>query len=522
MNRRTTTVRIPSLFFVALLSLDLAKGAEETKPSAAPTPTPASTLSESARREKALQLLAKARTAALALKEGGSRQLRALRWLAESQAAAGDMRAFHETIQKATAIAEKLNAPSQDRNGAEALRDIVYTEVNAGDLVSARKTADSINDTPNQITGVENRNKALAYIGIAQAKSGDLAGALATAEAIHNSKVFIDNYTKGSVIVAVAVAQAKGGGDRAKSWKTIEIITDFETEMWAFADLAIALAKAGDFEGALATADKIDVAKPKGRSEQDRAFQGIAEAQAKANQFDAAAAITGKISDSRHKTEAIIEIVKAQAKKGDLTAARATAAQITDDYRKEEATTPIIVAQARAGDFTGAIAAAGKLRDSLKEQALSEIAVAQCAAGDLAGAEATADQIRDEAGVYAFCDIALAEYPKDVAAALKVMGKAARKAENSVWGRKKWNSRLYQHIAHTYASLGSCDSAESWANDIADWDKKAYTFRTIASRRANVDGFEKAAHWSEKLTDAYLRCVCFAALAEERLKPARQ
>lgn len=430
------------------------------------------------------------------------------------------MRAFHETIQKATTIAEKLNGPGKGWRGVEALRDIVYTEVNAGDLVSARKTADSINDTPDSITGVENRNKALAYVGIAQAKSGDLAGALATAEAVHNSKVFIDNYTKASVIAAVAVAQAKGGGDRGKSRKTIEIITDFDARMWAFADLAIALANAGDFEGALATVDQITFDKPHGQSEQDRAFQGIVEAQAKANQFDAAAEVAGKISDSRHKTEAIIEIVKAQAKKGDLTAARTTAAQITDDYPKEEATTPIIVAQARAGDFTGAIAAAGKLRDSLKEQALSEIAVAQCAAGDLAGAEATADQIRDEAGVYAFCSIALAEYPKDAAAAIEVMGKAAVKAE-SVWGRKEWNSRLYQHIAHTYASLGSCDSAEFWANDIADWDTKAYTFHTIASRRATVDGFEKAAHWSEKLTDAYLRCVCFSALAEERVKPAR-
>jgi hypothetical protein len=507
-----------SLLLVLSLSIGLFSPAptqaEETKPKASAAPSPAAGELDNSRREEAVRLLQMASTAGFAIKEEGE-QMNALRRLAVAQAQAAEADAYRATLQKIKAIADRWNKKATEEwQKGDILARISYTEVKAGDLVSARKTADAIND-------LEKRNKALAEIGIVQAKAGNSRAALATADAIHNSKTFIDNYTKASVIKAVAVAQA-WDGDREDSWKTLATISDFEARVWAFGALAVAQAKSGDLEGALATIDRIPVKTSRGRDAQTEGLKALSAAQAKAGRFDAALTTAAKISDPHEKEKALIEIGKLQAAKGDLAAAAATAGQISKGDDRDAVNVEIIRAKARARDFTGALAAASDISyDSTKAKALTAIAVAQCEAGEFDAAMATLEPLHSDQAAYAFSELALAEHQKDPALALKAMRKATFGVSTSGSLRKEEDSYLYYLLVRTNALLGEFDSAKLYVEDIADSDTKGDACQFIASELAAAKGFAEAAQWSEKLDDPYARSVAFTALGAQRLEPDR-
>ena len=155
-----------------------------------------------------------------------------------------------------------------------------------------------------------------------------------------------------------------------------------ESEYWrarAFADIAEVQAKAGDIQGALATARGVE-------SEYLRAsvFADIAEAQAKAGDIQSALATARGVESESSRARAFADIAEAQAKAGDargaaqsLSDARAAARGVEPESSRARVFADIAAAQAKAGDIQGALATArGVESESSRARAFADIAEA--------------------------------------------------------------------------------------------------------------------------------------------------
>lgn len=436
----------------------------------------------------------------------------ALQRLAVVQAKAGDADAYRASIKRIKELAENSNKDEKaEWQNGETLGRIVYTLVRAGDLISARQTAD-------EITDLERRNKALAEIGLVHAKAGELGAALATADAIHGSKTFNDTYNKAGVLVAVAVTRAREG-DREESWRTLDLITDLPTKMGAYGALARAQATGGDFEGALATIDPIPKNSSRGLDARAEAMEALAEAQAKAGHLDTALATAERIADRRQKEKALIAIGKLQAAKGDLAAATAIADKIEKGDERDAVIVEILRAKVRAHDSTAALAAVADIGYSgRKTEALTAIGLTQAEEGDFDAAMSTLGQIDSDHAASAFCNLALIAYPKDPRAAQKALEKAKVGPSSSVDGRVDYSS-YYDLLARTYARMRDWAEAEHYAEMSPSSDGQASAYKFIALQKAKAGDFPEAGRWSEKLKDPLARCAAFTDLSEELLWP---
>lgn len=480
--------------------------AAENKAPSLPTASPVAAVSPASQRDEAVRLLAKAKAAASELKEVGDR-FDAFRRLAVAQAVAGEADAYRESIQKLQNAADEMNRQTRaESQKAEILGTVARTELEAGDLVSARKTADTIPD-------LFKRHAVLAEIGIRQARAGEDTAALATLDAMRNSETRKDDYTRASVPLAIAVRQSSTG-DRAEAWKTLARIDDIEARLWAFGDLAATQAKAGDIEGALATADQIPPKLRRADTARDNAFKAVSATQARAGHFDEALAMAERVSDRREKEKALIEIGKARVAKGDLAGALATAERIGKGDERDTLLVEIIGAKARAGDVTGAIKDANEIGyDSTKKAAFMAIALAQAAGGDADGAIATVKSIVGSRTAD-FCNVAVVLYKKDKAAAMKAMDEARSSVGTGGFEKPSDDSDRYE-MARAYTAMGEFESAENSISLIHNPGMIPDADEMIAVQMAATRGFTEAVAWAEKLKNPVSRCRAFTALAFE-------
>jgi tetratricopeptide (TPR) repeat protein len=199
--------------------------AEASAPDAPPSRVPAAVLSGSTE-DKIKAIGAAARVAALrlaAIHHSASQLL----LLADAQIKAGDKEGAQETI----AVAQPHTKEARDSMRSFERGESIRLWVRAGDLTRARALLRDGPDAPPQIG-------ALDTYGVALAQSGDTAGARATLALVEQAAVETTD------------ERASTGQREVEEFGGRQL--DF-----AFRDIGVALADAGDFHGALSAAEKL-------------------------------------------------------------------------------------------------------------------------------------------------------------------------------------------------------------------------------------------------------------------------
>ena len=256
---------------------------------------------------------------------------------------------------------------------ADAINSLIASELKAGDITGAQKTADLF-----QVDDY-NYNNAQCKIGEAQAKVGDITGAHETfASALKIANQIQDASWKPIRQGSIAAAQANTG-DIADALKTADLIQDADIKIEALQGIAAAQASGGDVAGALKTAD---ILRDAGTNQLWKAqtFQAIAKAQAKTGDIAGAFKTADLIQDTSYKTSAISDIAAAQANTGDIAGAQKTTGLLPNDepnqVSKSYAQYAIAAAQAKAGDIAGARKTADLIQDA-RYKAFAQMAIAK-------------------------------------------------------------------------------------------------------------------------------------------------
>lgn len=282
-----------------------------------------------------------------------------------------------------------------------ALRDIVATQTEAGDITSALETAQSITDA-------YWRADTLVEIVAVQAKAGNIQAAKQTlAEALETAQSITDAKRRAGPLMKIAPAQAKVR-DITSALETAQSIPDVG-HAFALRGIATVQVEAGDIASALETAQSITDAWKRAE-----ALVEVATAQAKAEDrygasstFATALKTVQRIANSLERVRGLSDIATAQAETGDgqaarqtLTAALGIAQSVTYAGSRANALKYIAVAQAEAGDaqaarqtFTAALKTAQSATDAtdadFRVKVLRDIATAQAQAGHRQAARQT-------------------------------------------------------------------------------------------------------------------------------------
>jgi serine protease Do len=385
------------------------------------------------------------------------------------------------------------------------------------------------------------------------AASGDAQAARAAA------KTITDEYARTDMLARAVASQASAGDSETvvRALERLEDggILDPEEQDRAFRKIASALAEAGDFAVAIASARRIDGASDRasalrelgvaqaeagdrqaaGRSLSEAlaaaqriddawwrtwALEKIAAAQAKAGEFAAALATARQIDDASDRASALRELGVAQAESGDrqaaarsLSEALGAALRIDDARWRASALGKLGVAQAKAGagpaaarSFSEALAAAGRIDDASKlASALRELGVAQAKAGDFAAALATARRIDDALErTWALVDIVAAQAEAgDFAAALAT----ARQIDDAL-GRTGalWEIAAAQAEADDrQAAARSLSEALGAALRIDDALERTWVLVDIVAAQAEAGDFAAALATARRIDDAWER-----------------
>lgn len=314
----------------------------------------------------------------------------------------------------ADTLAEKIE------NAGYALERVVGSQVEAGKLEAAIKTADRIADK-------SWRGQALQRIVEGYLNSGDLNRAIEISESIEPT------YYHVMALGSIAVTQAqRGAHETARSTlaaaieyaqvkeeqlvllpiiagfqvKTGEIDSAFETlqslqesgKYWGFRNIPKALAEQGEFAKAVDTANMIE-----DKNDRASALQSIAQEQVKARRYDAALETVklyeklglDETSFDFLRKETLHDIAVSQAQDGELKAALETARTIENPEFKEKAQADISIYQAQTKNYAAALEIAQSVEGShSRARALWNIAAIQAEAGEFDAAIATAQGIK--------------------------------------------------------------------------------------------------------------------------------
>ena len=308
-------------------------------------------------------------------------------------------------------------------------------------------------------------------------------------------------------------------------------IEDSSDRSFAFNQIAIAQAEAGDVRGAertfmksLAAAERLVVEK------EWYIFASIAGAQARAGMFREALTTAERIEDPADRGGAFVSIAESLGKTGDvpgsvklIARAIAIAERLEDVDTRDYIYYSIALAQARVGEFRNALSTAERIKHpSTRHHIFSFIAKEQVNGGDLRGAEKSnsramvaAERIEEDLSVLsriksmAFASIARIESKIGNAQnAAKFFSKAeaiAKLIENS-WGERDF---VFNSIAREQAAAGYFrDALETTRRINYDSYYRSYTFADIALAQSQagmaqdaVKSFSEALAIAETLTD---------------------
>jgi len=303
----------------------------------------------------------------------------------------------------------------------------------------------------------------------------------------------------------IAVAMAKAGQfDRAL--QVAQKIENARSLSSALAEIAAAMAKAGQmeeaaqtFQLALQVAQKIEDA-----LDRSWALGGIAEALAQAGQFDRALQVAQKIEGAWARSEALKEIAKAMAEAGQFDRALQVAQKIEVALVGFGALREIAVAMAKAGQLDRALRVAQKIEvESDRSWALREIAVAMAEAGQFDRALQVAQKI--EVALVGFGAL------RDIAKAMAEAGQfdralqVAQKIEDA--GVRSW---ALKDIAVAMAKAGQFDLALQVARKIEDESDRSLALSGIAKAMAEAGQFDRAVEVAEMIDDLIKRLQALA------------
>lgn len=304
----------------------------------------------------------------------------ALQDIVEAQARRADFAGAFQTL--------SLLSSSDKRR---ALRDIAVAQAEAGDVRGAIETAMSIADL-----GV--KGTALTEIGLAQIKSGKRRSAapilrearqaivdhehqyyrnldlLDIIEAQVQAELYDDGFETIAAMLdprwqdkgrrEIAQAQAKQG-DSLGAFRTAAKIEDLHEKLWAYAEIAEALAKAGHKHGVvLASKRTTQIFQSRQVAQDFGALQTLASAQAEIGDI-AGALKTASMIEALWRQDSVVvsDIAWAQTKAGNVDAARDLIETIKDELSKAGALEGVAYEQARAGDTGGGLEWAAKERN---------------------------------------------------------------------------------------------------------------------------------------------------------------
>ena len=261
-------------------------------------------------------------------------------------------------------------------------------------------------------------------------------------------------------------------------------------------DIAIALAKAGQFDRAIQIAQKIEDALSR-----SLALKEIALALAKAGQFDRAIQIAQKIENLLDRSLALKEIALALAKAGQFDQAIQIAQKIDEPWRSL-ALEEIAVALVKAGQFDQTIQTAQKIEGAL---ALKEIAVALAEVGQFYQAIQIAQKIKDA--------LDRSSALEEIAVALAKAGQfyqaiqIAQKIEDAL----RRSSALHD-IAVALAEAGQFYQAIQIARKIMEDEMQAFVLKDIVAALARAGRFDRAVEVAETIDHPITRLQALATI----------
>ena len=319
---------------------------------------------------------------------------------AEERLAWAENPTYENVIAAALSIARSIGYAEYR---AEVLRGIAWAQVKAGNSSSARNTLTAALAAAQSIDDAEGRVGAMGGIAWAQAEAGDLDGVFATVRVALSAAQGIDDAEgRAEVLCNIAWAQAEAqaqAGDLDGAFATVQTIDDAGERVRALVGIASARAQAGDsssargaFAAALSIAQNMDDESYRaGALSRARALSYIARAQARAGDLDGAFATARTIDAHDGWAEAWSAIASTQAEAGDVDGALSTVRTIDGGYEHSWALHAIAKAQAEAGDVDGALSTARRIyfaQGRAKSLSFCWIAKAQAEAGDKQSARA--------------------------------------------------------------------------------------------------------------------------------------
>lgn len=318
----------------------------------------------------------------------------------------------------------------------------------------------------------------------------------------------INNAGEKAVVLSYLVMSQARTGDIAGAKQTAESIAG-PFKIFAYGNIAAAMAYAGDIDGAKALLDGI------GADVKSTGYEGIVEAVADKGDVAKAKTMAVQIADRFYAAHAQEHIAMAQAAAGDLEAAKATISAISGPEDViVEAYVYVAEIEIKAGKADEgrkiidlATAAAKRVPGYLLPVALADIAEAQTRAGNLAVAMQIVEKAKGPDDKALFLG--------HIADAQIKMGDldAAKKTASSLSeaGRR---SRLEADLATAEAAKGDKDGAgqllkdaQTLAASITDVPLRAIACMAIGKAQVQVNGAVAAADWARSQKDPQVRAL---------------
>ena len=345
------------------------------------------------------------------------------------------------------------------------LRNIAQTEAAHGRITESRAMANIIPDPWNQL-------QAKAAIALAEAKGGDGAAALSTArEVTALSQTLTRPARNAAALSQLAIGLRTAGADAAADLVLEEALaiangagTSQSDRESSLSEIAIAVARGGDFDGALAVISDIDEDTLR-RPVLLAAAGVLAREGAGGEALEAAAGI----QDPRYRSLALSEVAIALVRSGETgramdVAKRALAESTRIDkrfgYAKGYAVSRAATALVELGALPRAFDAARKIEDhALRAKTLWLVAAAQSRSGDLdasrtfGSAHAAADAIKSPLDrAWTYCSIAVTSAEAGEANLAREAYAAARKVAATI--RSPWaRANAFTKLATTLVDL---------------------------------------------------------------------
>jgi hypothetical protein len=372
--------------------------------------------------------LEKARQIAAELDNSSGRADRMLAWITGTYAEAGE-------FEKAREIATEIHDPS---GRAAALARVAVAFVEAGKLELARHIAEQGQEAAAGITDQSVRAERLARVAFAFARAGMVEAAQKIAEEARQPGAAVTHYARDKLFTSLAVAFAESGAVE-KAWQTVSEIPIAQKQADALAKVSAVLARAGEIQQALQTAERArrvvaEVVDPQSRAV---ALARVAGVLARAGAVEQARQAAEQAKDAttairfpRRRMEILTHIAVAFAQAGAGQRARQAAKEAWEIAAATRTTrwgasavTEVAVALALAGQIEHALQAAaaiGKVRG--RDRLLAKVAVALAQAGASEQARQIATEMRSHWRSQA---------PAQIAAVLALAEKAEQAQQNA-------------------------------------------------------------------------------------------